>query len=60
MSGEHFNPHVSTAVASRGDLDQLVAEPFTALDFSPAGAAVHHVGPVGTAARMLEAWCATC
>jgi hypothetical protein len=59
MSGEHFNPHVSTGVASRGDLDQLVAEHSTALDFSPAAAAVHQLGPFGTAARMLEAWCAT-
>ena len=41
-SGEHFNPHVTTGVALKGDLDQMLAEPFEEFAFSPAGAAVFH------------------
>jgi hypothetical protein len=55
-SGEHFNPHVSTGVASQPYLDQMVAEPFTPFTFSPAGAAVYQLGPFGTAAKKLKEW----
>ena len=54
MSGENFNPHVSTGVAPREYLDQMLAEPFERFTFSPAGAAVYQLGPFGTAARKLK------
>lgn len=56
MSGEHFNPHVSTGVAPRDYLDKMKAEPFQSFVFSPAGAAVYQLGPFGTAAKKLKAW----
>ncbi len=52
MSGENFNPHVSTGVAPKAYLDQMLAEPFA--PFTPAGAAVYQLGPFGTAA--LSSW----
>jgi hypothetical protein len=54
MSGENFNPHVSTGVAPREYLDQMLAEPFEPFTFSPAGAAVYQLGPFGTAAKKLK------
>jgi phosphoserine phosphatase len=56
MSGENFNPHVSTGVALRDYLDKMVAEPFAPFTFSPAGAAVYQLGPFGTAAKKLKGW----
>ena len=56
MSGENFNPHVSTGVAPKDYLDQMVAEPFAPFTFSPAGAAVYQLGPFGTAAKKLKKW----
>jgi phosphoserine phosphatase len=56
MTGAHFNPHVSTGVAPRAYLDQMLAEPFEPFTFSPAGAAVYQLGPFGTAARKLKEW----
>ena len=53
-SGEHFNPHVTTGVALKSDLDQMLAEPFEAFTFSPAGAAVYQLGQFGTAAKKLK------
>ncbi|MDM0021122.1 2'-5' RNA ligase family protein [Variovorax saccharolyticus] len=55
-SGEHFNPHVSTGVATRKDLDQMLAEPFESFDFAFSGAAVYQLGQFGTAARKLKGW----
>jgi hypothetical protein len=55
-SGEHFNPHVSTGVATREYLDKMLAEPFEPFTFSPAGAAVYQLGPFGTAAKKLKEW----
>jgi phosphoserine phosphatase len=54
MSGENYNPHVSTGVAPTGYLDQMLAEPFENFTFSPAGAAVYQLGPFGTAAKELH------
>ena len=54
MSGENFNPHVSTGVAPKEYLDQMLAEPFAPFTFSPAGAAVYQLGPFGTAAKKLK------
>ncbi len=55
-SGEHFNPHVTTGVASREYLDKMLAEPFAPFTFSPAGAAVYQLGQFGTAAKKLKEW----
>jgi hypothetical protein len=54
-SGEFFNPHVTTGVASREFLDKMLAEPFEPFTFSPAGAAVYQLGQFGTAAKKLKA-----
>lgn len=54
MSGENFNPHVSTGVAPQAYLDQMLKEPFAPFTFSPAGAAVYQLGPFGTAAKKLK------
>jgi phosphoserine phosphatase len=54
VSGEHFNPHVTTGVAPRDDLDKMLAEPFDPFTFSPAGAAVYQLGQFGTAAKKLK------
>jgi hypothetical protein len=56
LTGENFNPHVSTGVALRDYLDQMLAEPFVPFTFSPAGAAVYQLGPFGTAAKKLKDW----
>jgi hypothetical protein len=55
-TGEHFSPHVTTGVAPREYLDHMLAEPFEAFTFSPAGAAVYQLGPFGTAAKKLKEW----
>jgi len=55
-SGEHFNPHVTTGVALREYLDQMLAEPFEPFTFSPAGAAIYQLGQFGTAAKKLKTW----
>jgi membrane-associated phospholipid phosphatase len=53
-SGEDFNPHVTTGVAPREYLDQMLAEPFEPFTFSPAGAAIYQLGQFGTAAKKLK------
>ena len=55
-SGKHFNPHVTTGIASREYLDKMLSEPFEAFTFSPAGAAVYQLGQFGTAAKKLKEW----
>jgi hypothetical protein len=56
MSGENFNPHVSTGVAPKDYLDKMLAEPFEPFAFSPARTAVYQLGPYGTAAKKLKEW----
>jgi hypothetical protein len=56
VSGEHFNPHVTTGVAPRAYLDKMLAEPFDAFAFTAAGAAVYQLGQFGTAAKKLKEW----
>ncbi|MBN9688703.1 MAG: 2'-5' RNA ligase family protein [Verrucomicrobia bacterium] len=56
MTGENFNPHVSTGVAEKGYLDQMLQEPFEPFTFSPVGVAVYQLGPYGTAAKKLKEW----
>ena len=53
-AGKHFEPHVSTGVATREYLDKMLAEPFANFTFSPAGAAVYQLGDYGTAAKKLH------
>src|SRR6266852_6208604 len=55
-SGEHYSPHVTTGLAPKDYLDKLLAEPFETFTFSPAGAAVYHLGHYGTAAKKLKEW----
>jgi len=55
-SGEHFNPHVTTGVASREYLDKMLAEPFEPFTFSPAGAAAYQLAQFGNAAKKLKEW----
>ena len=55
-SGEHYDPHVTTGLAPREYLDKMLAEPFETFTFSPAGAAVYHLGHFGTAAKKLKEW----
>jgi hypothetical protein len=43
-------------VAPTDYLDGMLAEPFAAFDFAPAGAAIYQLGPYGTAARPLVHW----
>lgn len=56
LTGENFNPHVSTGVAPREYLDKMLTEPFEPFTFSPAGAAVYQLGQFGTAAKKLKEW----
>jgi hypothetical protein len=56
MTGENYNPHVSTGVDPKEYLNQMLAEPFEPFSFSPAGAAVYQLGPFGTAAKKLKEW----
>jgi hypothetical protein len=53
QTGEHYNPHVSTGVAPRDYLEEMLAEPFAPFTFALAGAAVYQLGPFGTAAKKL-------
>jgi hypothetical protein len=55
-SGENYQPHVTTGLAPREYLDKMLKEPFEAFTFSPAGAAVYHLGHFGTAAKKLKEW----
>jgi hypothetical protein len=55
-AGERFSPHVTTGIAPREYLDEMLAEPFESFTFSPAGAAVYQLGQFGTAAKKLHAW----
>jgi hypothetical protein len=56
MTGEQYNPHVNIGVTPKAYLDKMLAEPFEAFTFSPAGAAVYQLGPYGTAAKKLKEW----
>jgi hypothetical protein len=55
-SGKSYHPHVTTGLATREYLDKMLAEPFEPFTFSPAGAAVYHLGHFGTAAKELKSW----
>ena len=55
-TGKHFNPHVTVGIASQDFLKKMLAEPFNAFTFSPAGASIYQLGNFGTARKMLKAW----
>jgi hypothetical protein len=50
-SGKNFMPHVTVGVGLKGFLDAMLAAPFEAFTFSPAGASVYQLGDVGTARK---------
>ncbi|MFY9880157.1 MAG: hypothetical protein WAK39_12245 [Pseudolabrys sp.] len=54
-SGKKFNPHVTIGVATIPYLKKMLAEPFEAFTFSPAGASVYQLGAFGTARKELKA-----
>ena len=54
-SGKKFNPHVTIGVATIPYLKKMLAEPFEAFTFSPAGASVYQLGTFGTARKELKA-----
>ena len=54
-AGKRFNPHVTIGVATIPYLKKMLAEPFDAFTFSPAGASVYQLGTFGTARKELRA-----
>ncbi|KXF53820.1 hypothetical protein AXA44_43065, partial [Rhodococcus sp. SC4] len=52
-AGSNFTPHVTTGVGTTAYLDEMLAEPFEAFTFSPAGAAIYQLGTFGTAQKEL-------
>ncbi|MNJ24835.1 hypothetical protein D3C77_192640 [compost metagenome] len=55
-SGGHYSPHVTTGVAPRKYLDELLTEPFKPFEFSFKSAAIYQLGQFGTAAKKLKGW----
>lgn len=55
-TGKHYNPHVTVGVGTRDYLNKMLAEPFDAFTFSPAGASVYQLGSYGTARKKLQTW----
>lgn len=53
-SGKNFLPHVTIGVGTKEFLDQMLAAPFDAFTFSPAGASVYQLGDFGTARKHLK------
>ena len=52
-SGKKFNPHVTIGVSTEAHLNEMLAEPFEAFTFSPAGASVYQLGSFETARKEL-------
>ena len=55
-SGENYLGHVTVGIAKLDKLEELEAEPFEELTFSPAGISVYQLGNNGTAAKHLKSW----
>ncbi len=53
-SGKNFMPHVTIGVGTKEYLDAMLAAPFEAFTFSPAGASVYQLGDFGTARKNLN------
>jgi len=54
-AGKNFNPHVTIGVGPVPYLKKMLAEPFAAFTFAPAGASVYQLGSFGTARKELRA-----
>jgi hypothetical protein len=54
-AGKKFNSHVTIGVGTISYLKTMLAEPFEAFTFSPAGASVYQLGSFGTARKELKA-----
>src|SRR5271169_1858474 len=54
-AGKRFNPHVTIGVGTEKYLNEMLAQPFASLTFSPAGASVYQLGDFGTARKELKA-----
>jgi 2'-5' RNA ligase len=54
-AGKKFNPHVTIGVGTEVYLNEMLAAPFEAFTFSPAGASVYQLGSFGTARKELKA-----
>jgi 2'-5' RNA ligase len=54
-AGKKFNPHVTIGVGTEAYLNEMLAAPFEAFTFSPAGASVYELGTFGTARKELKA-----
>jgi 2'-5' RNA ligase len=55
-TGQKFNPHVTIGIATQEYLKAMLAEPFEAFTFSPAGVSVYQLGNFGTARKRLRTW----
>ena len=56
QTGKKFNPHVSIGVSTEDYLRKMMNENFGTFTFSLAGAAVYHLGNLGTARTKLKGW----
>ena len=54
-AGNRFNPHVTIGVGTITYISTMLAEPYEAFTFSPAGAAVYQLGSSGSARKKLRA-----
>ena len=54
QTGANYSPHVTTGLAPKEYLDKMLAQPFEAFTFSPAGASVYPLADFGTAAKKLK------
>ena len=53
-TGTNYSPHVTTGLASKKYLDNMLTQPFESFTFSPAGASVYQLAEYGTAAKKLK------
>ncbi len=53
-SGQNFMPHVTIGAGMKSYLDEMLAAPFEAFTFAPAGVSVYQLGDFGTARKNLK------
>ena len=56
-AGKKFNPHVTIGVGTITYLKKMLAEPFEAFTFSPAGASVYQLGALVPPVKNSRLWC---
>lgn len=56
QTGKKFNPHVSVGISTEDYLTKMLNENFESFTFSPASAAVYHLGNFATARTKLQGW----